>query len=258
MVGPTAYYYTGGGSGSTNGWTSYTFETASAARPEAKRASAPAQTQKGPHGFTPGTTTLISAYDQTKSGQNLTQGDLKQFKPTHSVNFDNTQSYAGLLAATASHPAERLVVGSHGDDGALLFYRDNGQTERVSTRAYAASQLDACAAQGWLPKELFITGCEGCSEINPDQFKALSAQYPGVTIVVSPTVNTVANDGSDVYGEYYAFKDGQMSRSGYYDIDTGRFGPAGDSRIVSGKGNDSDYAYWRDIYAQEWRADGSA
>lgn len=214
-----------------------------------------APVQKSPHGFEKGSITLINAYNQ-KDESSLGRGDRLRFKPQHQVNFDNNQSYNSLITEVASNPAERVVVGNHGDDGRLYFYRDDGSYETDSTLGYARRQLDACAAKGWMPAELFITGCEGCSEINPDAIKALSLEYPGVTIVVSPTVNTVAEDGRGVYGEYYAFINGHMEKSRYFDLNRSQYGSKGDPQIVQGNGKDADYQYWRTVYADEWRADG--
>jgi hypothetical protein len=74
------------------------------------------------------------------------------------------------------------------------------------------AQLEAMYAQGKKPKELVIMSCEGASEISPQRFEQLSLKYPDTKIIVSPTVNAADNRGG-VYGDFYAFKNGQMSRS---------------------------------------------
>ncbi len=222
----------------------------------AAQKSHPHKSVKEPHGYTPGTITRINAY--SKKDWKTGHGDRLSFPTAKMVNFDNNESYKDLVAEVAAHPAEKIVVGSHGNDGWIMFDRDDGSSTWVKTLEYVRQQLDACAARGWMPAELFITGCEGCSEITPEDLKTLSLEYPGVALIASPTINTVDAETGRIAGEYYEFKDGWMKKSKYFSINKSTYGEKGNPEIINGPKDDQNYKYWRKIYNDELKSQSLA
>lgn len=129
----------------------------------------------------------------------------------YSTREKGLRGFVNRLADAYCH-GKTVVVQAHGDDGQMLFTDNLGRTRRAPTHIYVDAQLEAMYAQGKKPKELVIMSCEGASEIPPETFAQLSQKYPDTKIIVSPTVNAADNRGG-VYGDFYAFQNGQMSRS---------------------------------------------